>query len=38
MDFALNDDQQAFAETASQFAREVLQPNAARWDKEHHSV
>ena len=36
MDFALNDDQQAFAETASQFAREVLQPNAARWDKEHH--
>ncbi|WP_218355216.1 acyl-CoA dehydrogenase family protein [Alteromonas lipotrueiana] len=36
MDFSLTDDQQAFADTAAQFSRQVLQPNAARWDKEHH--
>lgn len=35
MDFQLTEDQQAFAQTATQFAREVLSPNAARWDAEH---
>lgn len=35
MDFQLTEDQQAFAQTAAQFAREVLAPNAARWDAEH---
>lgn len=36
MNFELTDDQQAFADTARQFAQEVLAPNAARWDQEHH--
>ncbi|QCZ93551.1 acyl-CoA dehydrogenase family protein [Salinimonas iocasae] len=36
MNFELTDDQQAFADTARQFAREVLAPNAAKWDREHH--
>ncbi len=35
MDFNLTEDQQAFAETARQFAEQELAPNAARWDKEH---
>ncbi|KZN47776.1 acyl-CoA dehydrogenase family protein [Pseudoalteromonas luteoviolacea] len=35
MDFNLNEDQQAFAETAYQFAMTELAPNAARWDQEH---
>ncbi|MGF1681553.1 acyl-CoA dehydrogenase family protein [Photobacterium minamisatsumaniensis] len=33
MDFALNDDQRAFASAASQFAQEQLAPNAAHWDE-----
>lgn len=36
MDFNLNEDQIAFAETARQFAEQELAPNAAKWDKEHH--
>ncbi|MCY7294168.1 acyl-CoA dehydrogenase family protein [Alteromonas sp. a30] len=36
MDFNLTEDQQAFAETAKQFADQELAPNAARWDKEHY--
>jgi len=36
MDFTLSEDQQAFAETAKQFAQQVLYPHAARWDREHH--
>ncbi|WP_018981691.1 acyl-CoA dehydrogenase family protein [Salinimonas chungwhensis] len=36
MNFELTDDQQAFADTARQFAREVLAPNAAQWDRDHH--
>lgn len=35
MDFNLNEDQQAFAETARQFAEQELAPNAAKWDEEH---
>jgi alkylation response protein AidB-like acyl-CoA dehydrogenase len=35
MDFNLNEDQQAFAETAYQFAMSELAPNAALWDREH---
>ena len=35
MDFNLNEDQQAFAETAYQFAMSELAPNAAQWDREH---
>ncbi|MBE0368431.1 MULTISPECIES: acyl-CoA dehydrogenase family protein [Pseudoalteromonas] len=35
MDFNLNEDQQAFAETAHQFAMSELAPNAALWDREH---
>ncbi|MGR5176420.1 acyl-CoA dehydrogenase family protein [Vibrio mediterranei] len=34
MDFELNEEQRAFAETANQFADEQLAPNAARWDEE----
>lgn len=34
MDFELNEEQRAFAETAKQFADEQLSPNAARWDEE----
>ncbi|MGF1727166.1 acyl-CoA dehydrogenase family protein [Photobacterium nomapromontoriensis] len=33
MDFALNDDQRAFADAARQFANEKLLPNAASWDE-----
>lgn len=35
MNFDLSDDQQAFADTAKQFAEQELAPNAATWDKEH---
>ena len=35
MNFNLTDDQQAFADTARQFAEQELAPHAARWDKEH---
>ncbi|WP_100752581.1 acyl-CoA dehydrogenase family protein [Vibrio salilacus] len=34
MDFELNQDQRAFADTAAQFARDSLEPNAAKWDEE----
>jgi alkylation response protein AidB-like acyl-CoA dehydrogenase len=34
MDFELNDDQQAFIDTAKQFAAKSLAPNAAEWDAE----
>src|SRR5579862_9576411 len=33
MDFALSDDQQAFQETARQFAQEEWLPHAAGWDE-----
>ncbi|WP_064608816.1 acyl-CoA dehydrogenase family protein [Photobacterium sp. J15] len=33
MDFELNEDQRAFAETARQFAHDQLEPNAAQWDE-----
>lgn len=36
MNFNMTEDQQAFAETARQFADQELAPNAARWDKEHY--
>ena len=36
MDFNLTEDQQSFADLATQFADQELAPNAARWDKEHH--
>ena len=36
MNFDLTEDQQAFADTARQFAEQALAPNAAKWDKEHH--
>ncbi|TMO78226.1 acyl-CoA dehydrogenase family protein [Pseudoalteromonas aurantia] len=35
MDFNLNEDQQAFVDTAYQFAISELAPNAALWDREH---
>ena len=35
MDFNLTEDQQAFAETARQFAESELAPHAAKWDQEH---
>lgn len=35
MDFNLNEDQQAFADVAAQFARQALAPHAAQWDKDH---
>jgi len=35
MDFELNEDQVAFADMASAFARNELEPHAARWDHEH---
>lgn len=35
MDFNLNEDQQAFADVAAQFARQALAPFAAQWDKDH---
>lgn len=34
MDFELNEDQRAFADTAYQFAQQQLMPNAAKWDEE----
>ena len=36
MDFELSDDQQAFVDTARQFAQKSLAPHAARWDAEAH--
>ncbi|MDO6839876.1 acyl-CoA dehydrogenase family protein [Paraglaciecola chathamensis] len=36
MNFDLTEDQQAFADTATQFAEQALAPSAAKWDKEHH--
>ena len=36
MNFELNEDQQAFADTARQFAEQELAPYAAQWDREHH--
>jgi alkylation response protein AidB-like acyl-CoA dehydrogenase len=36
VNFNLTDDQQAFADTARQFAQQELAPNAAKWDKEHY--
>ena len=35
MDFNLTEDQQAFAQTARQFAESELAPHAAKWDQEH---
>ncbi|WP_419147110.1 acyl-CoA dehydrogenase family protein [Pseudoalteromonas 'SMAR'] len=35
MDFNLNEDQQAFADMAYQFAMSELAPHAAKWDQEH---
>ena len=35
MDFNLNEDQQACADVAAQFARQALAPYAAQWDKDH---
>ncbi|USE69419.1 acyl-CoA dehydrogenase [Pseudoalteromonas maricaloris] len=35
MDFNLNEDQQAFADMAHQFAMSELAPHAAKWDQEH---
>ncbi len=34
MDFELTDDQEAFRDTARQFAAERMLPEAARWDAE----
>jgi alkylation response protein AidB-like acyl-CoA dehydrogenase len=34
MDFELNEQQRAFSDTACQFARDKLSPNAAQWDEE----
>ncbi len=36
MNFELNEDQQAFSDTARQFADQEMAPFAAQWDKEHH--
>lgn len=36
MNFELTEDQQAFAETARQFAEQELAPYAAEWDRTHH--
>jgi alkylation response protein AidB-like acyl-CoA dehydrogenase len=36
MDFALTEEQLAFLDTAKDFARERLLPNASRWDEERH--
>ncbi len=36
MEFALTEDQQAFAESARAFSEGVLAPNAAQWDAESH--
>ncbi len=37
MDFELNEDQRAFADTAQQFADERLAPMAAEWDEKQSS-
>ncbi|MDQ8037218.1 MAG: acyl-CoA dehydrogenase family protein [Pedobacter sp.] len=36
MDFTLSADQQAFVQTARDFAEKELAPHAAQWDAEHH--
>ncbi|MDT0594436.1 acyl-CoA dehydrogenase family protein [Glaciecola petra] len=36
MDFELNEDQQAFIDTAKQFSEAELSPFAAQWDRDHH--
>jgi hypothetical protein len=36
LDFELSDDQQAFVDTARQFAQKSLAPHAAQWDAEAH--
>jgi len=36
MNFELSDDQQAFSDTAKQFAQQEMAPFAAKWDREHH--
>ncbi len=36
MDFSLSEDQQAIRETALDFARKKIAPNALRWDEEKH--
>lgn len=36
MDFSLNEEQLAFADTARQFARQEFAPFAAQWDREHY--
>lgn len=36
MDFALNDDQRAFQDSARRFAQEALAPYAAQWDEQAH--
>ncbi|MRI34109.1 acyl-CoA dehydrogenase [Endozoicomonas sp. OPT23] len=35
MDFSLNEDQQAFVDSARAFSEGALAPNAAKWDAEH---
>jgi len=35
MDFELNEDQIAFADMATAFARNELEPHAAEWDQTH---
>jgi alkylation response protein AidB-like acyl-CoA dehydrogenase len=36
MNFELSEDQQAFSDTAKQFAQQELAPFAAKWDREHY--
>ena len=36
MDFTLTDDQMAYQQTARQFAKKELKPNAAQWDRDSH--
>jgi len=36
MNFELSEDQQAFSDTAKQFAEAEMAPHAAKWDKEHY--
>jgi len=36
MNFELSEDQQAFSDTAKQFADHEMAPFAAKWDREHH--
>lgn len=35
MNFSLSEEQQAFRDTAAQFARDCLAPSAAEWDEQH---